>query len=212
MKRSVDRLVALKYADSVIGEDLVFRGGSKEREIPISFVIYLLQAGDRNILVDAGCEYMPGFVMRDFISPVEALAKAGLRPEEITDVIITHAHHDHMEALHRFPGAVVHIQQDECENGRRFIPEGMQVRTFEQSAVVADAAEAVRIAGHSIGSCVVEFEMDGEKCVICGDECYSSDCFTRNIPTGASCCPEKSQAFLDTYGKGYRRFLCHDPI
>lgn len=210
--RNVDQIVPIKYADSDLPESWVFAGGNPDVKMPISFVIYLLKVGERRILVDAGCETMPGFDMRGFISPVEALARAGLDAGEITDVIITHAHNDHIQAVFRFPQAVVHIQQDEYEKGRKYIPEGMTVHTFEQETLVADAVRAVRIGAHSVGSCVVEFALDGQACVICGDECYSSACFERMIPTGSTKDPEQSLAFLHTYKDGYRRFLCHDPI
>jgi len=210
--RNVDQLIPLKYADSDLPESWVFAGGNPEVKVPISFVIYLLKVGERRILVDAGCETMPGFDMRGFISPAEALARAGVEAHEITDVIITHAHSDHIQAVFRFPQAVVHIQQDEYEKGRKYIPEGMQVLIFEQETLVADAIRAVRIGGHSVGSCVAEFWIDGQPCVICGDECYSSACFDRMIPTGSTKNPEKSLAFLYAYKDGYRRFLCHDPI
>lgn len=210
--KNVDELIALKYADSTIPESWVFEGGSPDVRVPISFVVYLLKAGDRRILVDAGCETMPGFDMRGFISPVEALRKVGVAAEEITDLILTHAHHDHIEAVNRFPNAVVYIQQDELPKGSKYIPETQKVCTFENEMLVADAARAVCIGGHSTGSSVVECLLDGQPCVICGDECYSSQCFERMIPTGSSQCPEKSRAFLQTYAEGYRRFLCHDPI
>ena len=210
--KEILRIVPLIYAESVLGEDKVFAGDSREVKLPISFTIYLLETKERRILVDAGCETMPGFDMRNFISPVEALRRIGLDAGDITDVIITHSHHDHMEALHRFPNAVVHIQQDELEKGRKFVPQAMNVQPFEREALVDDSVRVVRIGGHSIGSCVAEFTLNGERCVICGDEVYSSECFRRGIPTGASCNPAQSQAFLKEYTSGWRHFLCHAPV
>ena len=83
-------LYCLKYAESVLPENMVFIDGSKEKTIPISFAVYLIKSGNRNILVDAGCDTMPGFIMKKFYSPVFVLKKAGLSADEITDVIITH--------------------------------------------------------------------------------------------------------------------------
>ena len=78
---------ALKYAESTIPESWVFRGGDANVKIPISFTVYLIETDDRRILVDAGCDTMPGFDMKYFVSPVEILARLGYSPDDITDVI-----------------------------------------------------------------------------------------------------------------------------
>ena len=59
------RIVVLKYGESVFNESYIFRGGCPEKMLPISFVIYLIQDDERNILVDAGCNDGAGFVIRD---------------------------------------------------------------------------------------------------------------------------------------------------
>ena len=44
------RIVALKYGESVFGENYIFKGGNKDKYLPISFTIYLIQTKDKNIL------------------------------------------------------------------------------------------------------------------------------------------------------------------
>src|ERR1051325_8578683 len=44
---------------------------------------------------------------------VEAVARAGVKPHEVTDVILTHAHWDHADGADLFPKATVWIQKDE---------------------------------------------------------------------------------------------------
>lgn len=89
----------IKYAESVLSENMIFDGGCAEKYIPISFAIYLIKIGDRNIIVDAGCDTMPGFDMKNFCSPAFVLRQVGLCTNDITDVIITHSHHDHNEII-----------------------------------------------------------------------------------------------------------------
>ena len=79
--------------------------------LPISFAFYLIQTNGRNILVDVGYNDGAGFVRRRFCKPVEVLKSYGLQPEEITDVVITHAHHDHLEAIGAYKNAVIYIQE-----------------------------------------------------------------------------------------------------
>lgn len=69
------KIVALKYGESVFGENFIFKGGSKDRLLPISFVIYLIQTENKNILVDVGCDDGAGFEMSIFKKPVEVLKR-----------------------------------------------------------------------------------------------------------------------------------------
>ena len=54
---------------------------------------YLIQSGDRNLLVDAGCRELFGPTC-GFIQ--DALTEAGVSTNEITDVFLTHLHPDHI--------------------------------------------------------------------------------------------------------------------
>ena len=51
----------------------------------------------------------------DYIKPSDAVAKLGLKPEDITDVIISHMHWDHADGMDLFPKAKVWLQKDELE-------------------------------------------------------------------------------------------------
>ena len=90
------KIVALKYGESVFGENNIFKGGRKDVLLPISFTIYLIQTEDKNILVDVGCDDGAGFEMSQFKKPVDVLKEYGLSPNDITDVIITHCPNDYM--------------------------------------------------------------------------------------------------------------------
>ena len=210
----IKSLIALKYGESTIPESWAYLGGDAERKLPISFTVYLIETEAHKILVDAGCDTMPGFDMKYFVSPVEILARIGCSPEDITDVFVTHAHHDHIEAVKHFFDATVHIQALEYESSQRkyrYIPEGFSVNIFEDEYTV-DGVMLKKIAGHAAGSCIVEFEHGGEIYVISGDECYARRCLTEKIPTGSSKNPENSRAFVEKYSdEKYTVLLCHDP-
>lgn len=199
------------YGRSTLSEDQIFQGGSKEKARPILFMVYFVRTESRMILVDAGCETMPGFVMEDFIGPVAALREMGIAPEDITDVVITHAHHDHIECVRRFPNALVHIQRDEYAAGKEYFSPEQRLSIFDETEEIESGLRVVRIGGHSIGSCVVEIDGEEQTVVLAGDECYQRECLLRKIPTGASFAPENSRAFIEKYsGDGYRVLLCHD--
>ena len=204
-------IIPVDYAKSVLSESSVYENGCEEKNIPIIFRIYLIKTKNRLILVDAGCVTMPGFDMKDFIGPLKALQDIGVSPKEITDLIITHAHHDHIECAKCFKNAVTYIQKDEYEAGKGYLAENSNICTFDDEIQVCKGVKAVKIGGHSKGSSIVEI-VDGEKTyIIAGDECYNRGCLTNQIPTGASYNREKSRAFIQKYGKNeYTVLLCHD--
>lgn len=208
----VKEIKLIKYADTFLSEDQIFKGGEKEKIRPIIFGIYFIRTEDRLILVDAGCETMPGFDMRNFLSPVKALKdETGIDAKDITDVIITHSHHDHIEALFRFENARVHIQQEEYHEALCNIPENMKVNTFEDSFELEEGIRIIKIGGHSIGSCIVEVDLHDKVYVVCGDECYQRENLLNKIPTGCSVNPEKSEEFIEKYSSPlYETLLCHD--
>lgn len=205
------KLTALKYAESTIDESSVFRNGNKGRIWPISMFLFLFETGNRKILVDTGCNELGGFFLSRFIAPVELLRKYGVNKKEITDVIITHSHHDHIALVSEFENATVYIQENEYETGKGYIKDGMKVVKFQEEIQVAENIRAVCIGGHTRGSCVVEFEYDGKNFVIAGDECYSKQCVLRKIPTGVSVNIDKSRLFIEKYGDAdYTVFYSHD--
>ncbi|MDD6564087.1 MAG: N-acyl homoserine lactonase family protein [Clostridiales bacterium] len=204
-------IIPIEYGKSVLPESMIFQGGAEDKFRPIVFMIYLIKTEKQLILVDAGCETMPGFDMRDFIGPVKALEKIDIKPDDITDVIITHSHHDHIECVSRFKNAVIYIQRDEYESGKGYLAEGMNIKLFDDEMQVSDGVRAVKIGGHSKGSCIVEVTDDKKTYIISGDECYLRECLDKKIPTGTSYCPEKSREFIEKYSSGeYTVLLCHD--
>lgn len=208
--KTITALTAVKYGETYINEAMAYRGGDRNIKVPISLTVYLIETDDRKILVDAGCDTMPGYELSHFSSPAEVLRQTGLCAEDITDVILTHAHHDHAEAAHHFKNAVIHIEKDEYNAAKCFLPDFLKVNVFENELEL-DTVRAVKIGGHSWGSCAVEFFYRDKPYVICGDECYVKRCLDEKICTGASVCPEKSLAFLRKYGSGdYVTLLCHD--
>ena len=165
------KVTALKYAESTLPQSSVLQGGDKKKALPISFIVHLIETEGKRILADAGCETMPGFDMRHFCSPAQLLKSLGLQPEDITDVVLTHAHHDHIECVRYFGRAVIHIQRDELEEGRPYIPAGFRVHAFDENYEVCPGVRVLKIGGHTKGSCIVELEAAGEEYVRCCSAC-----------------------------------------
>jgi glyoxylase-like metal-dependent hydrolase (beta-lactamase superfamily II) len=80
----------------------------------------LLRGHGKTILLDCGVnyashgkEFMDRFNVQNWFPPEDILNEVGCSPELVTDVILTHAHFDHMGGLELFPNATFHIQKDE---------------------------------------------------------------------------------------------------
>lgn len=204
-------IIPVDYGKTTIPESMVYDGGDKTKIQPIVLRVYLIKTENKLILVDAGCVTMPGFTVTEFIGPVKALEKINISASDITDVIITHSHHDHIECVSYFENATVHIQKDEYAQGKQYFTEKSKINLFEDELQLTDKIKVVKSGGHSVGSCVIEIETENKPIAIIGDECYKRECLERQIPTGCFCSKEKSVAFIKKYGNGdYNVLLCHD--
>jgi glyoxylase-like metal-dependent hydrolase (beta-lactamase superfamily II) len=94
-------------------------GADSSRRLDIAMMVWLLKGSDgRSVLVDAGF-HRDDFVQRwhpnPFLTPSEAVARAGVKPEDVSDVIISHIHWDHLDGIDLFPKARVWIQREEFD-------------------------------------------------------------------------------------------------
>jgi glyoxylase-like metal-dependent hydrolase (beta-lactamase superfamily II) len=108
---------AIRYASSpgfpVSG---LVMGAADGEKVDIAMVVWLIRGFGHNVLFDSGFHresWLKCFPMVEFMRPDEAVASAGVKPEEITDVVISHAHWDHMGGIDLFPKATVWIQKEE---------------------------------------------------------------------------------------------------
>jgi glyoxylase-like metal-dependent hydrolase (beta-lactamase superfamily II) len=120
-------------------------GGPKDEKVDVDFVIWLIRGGGRNILFDSGFHrerWFKQWKITDYQSPDEAVRQAGVAPEDITDVVISHAHWDHMGGIDLFPKATVWIQKDEF---RYYTGEAWQAAGQHGGIDPDDVQELVRL-------------------------------------------------------------------
>src|SRR5205809_4887871 len=92
---------AIRYATIPFRVSGLIAGADTSRRLDIAMMVWLLKGPNgRNVLVDAGF-HRDNFVSRwkptEFVPPSEAVARAGVTADKITDVIITHVHWDHLD-------------------------------------------------------------------------------------------------------------------
>jgi len=108
---------AIRYA-TVPGFPLsgLVMGAPETEKIDIAMVVWLIRGEGKAILFDTGFHrerWMKQFTITDYLRPDEAVRAAGTPPEDVTDIVISHAHWDHMGGIDLFPRATVWIQKDE---------------------------------------------------------------------------------------------------
>jgi glyoxylase-like metal-dependent hydrolase (beta-lactamase superfamily II) len=92
------------------------QGADPKRKADIAMTVWVLRGpGKRTILIDAGF-YRPQFLKMhpaEYIRPDEAIGRLGIKPEDVTDIVVSHMHWDHADGVDLFPKARVWIQKDE---------------------------------------------------------------------------------------------------
>lgn len=107
---------AIRYASAEGEVAGLVMGAPKGEKISIAMVVWLIRGGGHNILFDSGYHrdtFLKYFPSTGYIRPDEAVKLAGVAPEEVTDIVVSHAHWDHLGGIDLFPKATVWIQKEE---------------------------------------------------------------------------------------------------
>ncbi|MEI4515536.1 MULTISPECIES: MBL fold metallo-hydrolase [unclassified Stenotrophomonas] len=165
--------------------------------------VMVVRSGDRNILIDAGLGMDPDLNLPRAGQLIRRLGASGINLNEITDVVITHLHMDHIggllvdgvkEQLH--PELRIHVAAAEVDfwkapdfsrtnmppgfpdalraTATHFLAEyGSYVRTFDEVHEIAPGVTAHRTGGHTPGHSVVRLNSNGEALTFAGDAIFA---------------------------------------
>lgn len=121
------------------------------RNLPYAYV--LIKGNGQVILVDTGYDHKEyGKYLADLYGvsnwhpPEEVLAECGVTPADVTAVLITHAHFDHMGGLDLFPNAKFYVQKRELDKWVWALTLSPEFRFLVGAADPADIMKAVRLA------------------------------------------------------------------
>ena len=113
---------ALKFANVFGNKSLPLKymvlDAPENETVRAIFMFWLIKGSKgKNILVDAGflkdVEQAKDFGVADYIRPDSMLSSVDLKPGDISDIILTHPHWDHMDGVDLFPNAQVWIQKED---------------------------------------------------------------------------------------------------
>lgn len=161
---------------------LLTAAGQTDGVIHLSIQPLLLKDGDRIVLIDTGA----GGQMGTEGKLPASLRAAGIEPGQVTDILISHAHGDHVGGLISngalaFPNATIRLSapewadlQDQAEMAdlvRLITP---KVQAFAPGSVVAPGITAVSLAGHTPGHSGYEIVSGDARLLYLGDALHSS--------------------------------------
>jgi glyoxylase-like metal-dependent hydrolase (beta-lactamase superfamily II) len=203
------KVYAIKYGISQFPEKFIFLNSKSNKTKNFSWMFYYIEFKDRKILIDTGFnnqKFIKMFSIKNFIDPVKILKDNNITPESITDIIITHAHFDHIENIHRFPNARIIISLEEYNslfNSRgnldikKKLSDKSQLIIFEDNYTLYDFFFIKKIGGHTKGSSVIFFDYNSKRFCLTGDEIYSLGNLTQNIGNGTVVDSAKNLNFIN---------------
>src|SRR6185437_5756381 len=71
----------------------LLQGADRNRKLDLAMIVWLVKGNGHTVLVDSGFyrdQFLKSWKVRDFVKPSDAVALLGIKPEEITDLVITH--------------------------------------------------------------------------------------------------------------------------
>lgn len=166
----------------------LIEGADASRKIDIAMMVWLIRGNGRNILFDAGFyrdQFMKQWKPTEYVKPSESVAKLGLKPEDITDVIISHMHWDHADGMDLFPKAKIWLQKDELEY---YAGEAWQSRRTHGGVFAEDVLAAVKLNTDGRVGLVngdAQEILPGITAYIGGKHTYASQFITVNTAVGA---------------------------
>jgi glyoxylase-like metal-dependent hydrolase (beta-lactamase superfamily II) len=152
---------------------------------------FLLRHADRTVLVDAGMgpRCMPGQLETGRF--LESLAAMNVSAAEVTDVVLTHLHADHVgwvtqDGSPTFTNAVHHLHADDWEYVRSDTATGAAAGVAHQLGPAGDLLSLAKgprtevlpgialrhVPGHTPGNCVVEIGAGEEHALLLGDTAH----------------------------------------
>ena len=144
----------------------------------------LVRDGSRLVLIDAGGGVAMGAIAGKLPTSLRA---AGVEPDQVTDVLISHGHGDHVAGLIdatgglTFPNAVIRMSAQEWTAIRADAQMAAlvavitpKVETFQPGASVTPSITAVPLVGHTPGHSGYEIRSGGQRLLYIADSAHHS--------------------------------------
>ncbi len=213
---NIHEVFGVSYGRSTFKSSALFLGGSSRERKSFGWFFWVVQGGGKTILVDTGFDdpsLAAKWRIRNYVSPSERLAEMNISPDEISDIIITHAHWDHIGALSLYKKAKLWLQKKEYIHAQSIVSTekpskgGMRLkdiallkkaekegrlRLVEGNTTIIPGISVHLCGGHTPGSQFVAVETRSGRVIIAGDEGYLFENIQKTIPIGSAADHEKN--------------------
>ena len=205
------------------------------RKQELAFIVWALRpAGDTQhaVLFDAGFyrdKFVQAWKPTNFQKPSEAIAKIGLTPDAITDIIISHIHWDHVDGADLFPRARIWIQKDEYDHyvDANGLPKSRTADTAD-AAMLAQLKKAGRLrlidgdgkeiipgitvytgGRHTYASQYIGVKTTKGTVVLASDNAYTYENLSKHVPIAETFSPADTLANIAAQDR--MRHIASDP-
>ena len=96
------------------------QGTFTEGAINVPFAFVVARSGNRIVLIDtgfmkeeSGALMAQKFGIPEWISPLRLLQEVEIKPDQVADIVLSHAHFDHMGSIDQYPKANLYLQKKE---------------------------------------------------------------------------------------------------
>ena len=210
-----------------------------DRPLRMDYFFWVARGPARTVVVDTGFSPAGGASRGRtmLMDTVPALRAAGAAPDAVAQVVLTHAHYDHIGGLPAFTGAEVIMTRDEYDfwtgpMGRR----GQFAHTTEASELgqlrelreagrltltgrahqVAPGIELTEVGGHTPGQAIVTVATRGGPVILASDAVHYYEELERDRPFSTVADLAAMYAAFDQIrelaGGGARLVAGHDPL
>jgi glyoxylase-like metal-dependent hydrolase (beta-lactamase superfamily II) len=205
------RVFAIRYATLATRRSHCFYRyhvyGEADGALQMDYYFWVLRRASQTILVDTGFDPVVGARRGRtcLCPPVEALSRLGVAPSDVSTVVVTHMHYDHIGNLAAFPDAEFCLSRRELEfwtgpiARRLHFAETVQadevqflakawsdgrVRCLDGEEPVAPGLTAICVGGHSPGQLVLVVEGTVRPVVLASDSVHFYEELETDRPFG----------------------------
>ncbi len=200
MSGTTYEVLAIRYGTRATSRAQTFFNHHVYREqdspIDLDFYFWVARNDQRTVVIDVGytaatkAHRLPRTELAD---PIATLAELGVRPEASPQVVVTHAHYDHMGNLSAFPSSEVVLARaefdfwtgpyadrpqfactvEEVELAHlREVREQGRATLVERATLVAPGVEVIPVGGHTPGQLVVRVATETGHVVLASDAAH----------------------------------------
>lgn len=234
---SIHQLKYVKTGTVPGREDLLYQGGDLQNVRQGPVYLFYVKFDRGVVLIDSSFHMDDARIMGAEKSvhrtipdedPLYALEQVGIKPQDVTHLILTHAHFDHVGYVDAFPNARIFVHRKELawvmalpkwsvgygsfcieklyKAREQLVP--IDIDDYE----VIPGINAIYAGGHSAGSLAVVVSTNKGRVCLCGDNCFLYKTIEEGIPIGLTNNLYESIAFLQKLPSLGDIFLPgHDP-